>query len=150
MSEEVKEPQGSEELVSGTNTDLVSVGMELERARQLEAFVSGTVYPRYKLAADLVSEKFHLREKEMEAGKGEVIKINTKIRKLRDAIEQEPKRAEEIVKKVKELRAKRKEITDKVREATKENRKTITQIKKAIKEKDEEVQRGLRLLGYQL
>ena len=150
MGEEVlKEPQGSEELVSGT-TDLVSVGMELERARQLEAFVSGTVYPRYKLAVQLIEEKFHLREKEVEAGKSEAVKISTQIRKLRDAIEEDPQRAKEIVKKVKELRAKRKEITDKVREATKENRKTITQIKKAIKEKDEEVQRGLRLLGYQL
>ena len=55
-----------------------------------------------------------------------------------------------MVKRIKELRAKRKGISDKVRNATKEDRKTITQIKKAIKEKDEEVQRGLRLLGYQL
>ncbi len=150
MGEILKEPQGSGLVSSVADTDLVSIGMELERARQLESFISGAVYPRYKLAADLVSEKFHLREKEMEAGKGEVVKINTEIRKLRDAIEQEPQRAEDVVKRIKELRAKRKGISDKVRKATKEDRKTITQIKKAIKEKDEEVQRGLRLLGYQL
>ena len=149
MSEEVLEPKGSELMGSATGTDLISIGMELERAKQLENFTA-TVYTRYKLTADLIREKFHLREKEMEAGKGEVIKINTKIRKLRDAIEQEPKRAEEIVEQIKELRAERKELIDEIREVVKEDRKRVANIKKGIKEADEEVIKGLRMLGYQL
>ena len=132
------------------STDLISVGMQLARAESLENFVKGAVYPRYRLAADLVNATAEVRKEAEKQGSKKVATLTAAITKERNFMEKEPKKAVETYERIKKLRAERQPLADKVKEGTAVHREHKTFIRAELRLKDTEVKQGLQVLGYDI
>lgn len=136
--------------IAPDTTNLISVGMQLARAEQLENFVKGGVYPRYRLAGDLVNATAEIRREAERLGSKKVATLTAKIAKERDFMEKEPKKAVETYARIKKLRAERQPLADAVKEGTAVHREHRNFVKAELKLKDSEVQQGLQQLGYDI
>ena len=134
--------------IGAPSTDLISVGMQLARLEQVENFVKGGVYPRYKLAADLVNATTEVRKEAERLGSKKVSTLTASIAKERDFMEKEPKKAVETYERIKKLRAQRQPLMDAVKEGTAVHRENKTFIRSELRLKDSEVKQGLQQLGY--
>lgn len=148
MATEVRGESEQGSGIGAPTTDLISVGMQLARLEQMENFVKGGVYPRYRLAADLVNAGREVRIEAEKLGSKKVSALTAAIAKERDFMEKEPKKAVETYERIKKLRGQRKPLADAVKEGTAVHRENKTFIRAELRLKDSEVKLGLQQLGY--
>lgn len=154
MEEKVVEPEGSKDVVSGGNgLDLVSVGMELERAKQLENFVGNVVYPRYQIAKKLLDVSAELTKKRKDLGNGELVKKQNEKRDLLNQIRQnrkDVKKTEELNKRIEALEKEIDPLKKEIKKGTENLRKQVKTITDDRKNADTVIVQGLNALGYRL